>query len=67
MKGVTREIISQVQRNRVSIHTPNEGSDPEGREINRQLLVSIHTPNEGSDVNGDMLRNGTFSFNPHSQ
>ncbi len=49
MKGVTCAVDHVAGGDKVSIHTPNEGSDPPGPSSVCSVEVSIHTPNEGSD------------------
>ncbi len=51
MKGATRHAQGDPERDDVSIHAPNEGSDPklEGDDLTK-MRVSIHAPNEGSDA-----------------
>jgi len=50
MKGATSLSGSRKRPNGVSIHAPNEGSDPLGAGVKRIRVVSIHAPNEGSDL-----------------
>ena len=49
MKGATIKRKVEQVKHYVSIHAPNEGSDPKVAQAERELLVSIHAPNEGSD------------------
>ena len=50
MKGATCLPVSQPWRLLVSIHAPNEGSDPHIKHDCFSCVdVSIHAPNEGSD------------------
>ena len=49
MRGVTTQAASIADNSVISIHTPREGSDSFGFEIDRIFYISIHTPREGSD------------------
>ena len=48
-RGVTKMEYQQFYDPDISIHTPREGSDPEGRIKYYAPSISIHTPREGSD------------------
>ncbi len=52
---------------KVSIHAPNEGSDPYSNNARFERVVSIHAPNEGSDIGSYAESTAKPSFNPRSQ
>ena len=68
MKGATFAFSAISCAIAVSIHAPNEGSDPEqDRESYNDIPVSIHAPNEGSDLVITSTRATPSCFNPRSQ
>ena len=49
MRGVTHMPTLQQHNERISIHTPHEGSDNGVSPTQVKTEISIHTPHEGSD------------------
>ncbi len=66
MKGVTWDNPDEEEVEKVSIHTPNEGSDHTRKLFVHVASVSIHTPNEGSDVEFVIFHGATSVVSIHT-
>ena len=65
-RGATQRRKGGKRSNRISIHAPRTGSDPDERDYKQLYIISIHAPRTGSDLWYIDCGNREAHFNPRS-